>query len=1028
MTRIIDNSKEKLASALINEFHDKDEVAIASAYFNVHGYREIREGIIDKPLKLLLGREPTESIKWEQEILKELEEQEDDPVYFKLLKDAIDYFTDARREIRRPQGAFFHGKAYIAAHQNLQEVRHGVGAVGSSNFTYGGLVSNQELNMLNTDREAVQELADWFNNKWMNADDYKDEFIRYLSNYVTTHSPYEVIAKALYETYKSNLEAEPNETLKSLYPHQILSYRDASRKLEEHNGVIIADATGLGKTRTAISLALEAIRNEKKVLLIAPKSILETTWMDEMKKTIGTMIPSVSTEKISSDPGILEGEHPEANFIIIDEAHYFRKPDTNRYQALRDHVLKTEAQLVLATATPVNNSLMDLYHLMALYLKEDAIQDITGQTLKDYFTVNQRRWLNKEPINMEQVLQRFIVRHSRELAKALDTKNIIQFPDRVLDDDPRNRYEADLPYQRIEDLLDHMRFKVYDLSIDLIGGQPRAPGGALISKAVEQQQKEGLKILIKVLIKINFFKRLESSVAAFQDSLTRLKKYLEVASRYADEHKVFTPPFLRTDLLFLASDGDEDEELPTPDALFSKPKYKGYLDKLKLTSEQVREFKSSCRRDITLINQILSLVPSKDIKYRGFLSRLKDLTKDLKRVHGNGVIIFSQYSTTAEYLYRRFCDEKLGIEVMMTTGSDCCYGDGSRGEKPDIIKHFRSSGGILVSTDVLSAGQNLQNAQYVVNYDFPWNPVVLIQRIGRIDRMGSRHEFVYVVNVLPVNGDPEDPASLEYFLGLMSKLYLRLEAIKETIGLDATTLGEEVESKDFGIQQAIARNDPTALYALERDLEQFTMNPMDTLASILKDRGLEWISSLPTGIGAYKHGEEPSLFILFTDGEEFYWRLKRFRSGELVTSPTEIINLILEGENRNNGEPINYDSLIDRMRAMKQELAAEVDAVRIRRRTLEGTAQRPTRAIKEIYDELARHDPDGERLALLFRRNSSRQTLVRALLKAREDGFLVEKAKELLYKATPETRAVKEAEDKEIKLKRVCWCWIHPAY
>jgi len=1028
MTRIIDNSKEKLVSALIDEFHDKDELAIASAYFNIQGYREIREGITDKPLKLLLGREPTESIKWEEEILKELEEQEDDPAYFTFLKDAIEYFKDPQREVRKPQGAFFHGKAYIGANPSLREVRHGVGAVGSSNFTYGGLVSNQELNMLNTDREAVQELADWFNDKWNTSDDYKDKFIEYLSNYVTTHSPYEVIAKALYETYKSNLEAEPNETLKSLYPHQILSYRDASRKLEEHRGVIIADATGLGKTRTALSLALEAIRNEKKVLLIAPKSILETTWIDEMKKTIGTMIPSVTTEKISSDPAILEREHPEADYIIIDEAHYFRRPDTNRYEALRDHILKTEAQLVLATATPVNNSLMDLYHLMALYLKEDAIQDITGLTLKDYFTVNQRRWLNKEPIDMEQVLQRFIVRHSRELAKALDTKNIIRFPDRVLDDDPRDRYEAEVPYERIEDMLDHMRFKAYDLSIDLLGGQPKAPGGALISRAAAHIQKESLKALIKVLIKINFFKRLESSLAAFQDSLTRLRRYMEVASRYADEHGVFTPPFLRTDLLFLATEGDEDEELPPPETLFSKPKYMQHLDKLRLTPDQVREFKSNCRRDITLIDQILSLVPPRDIKYQGFVSRLKDLIQDFKQVHGNGVIIFTQYTTTAEHLYGRLCEERLGVDVLMTSGSTCRYGDGSRGDKPDIIKLFQERGGILVSTDVLSAGQNLQNAQYVVNYDFPWNPVVLIQRIGRVDRMGSRHRYVYVINVLPVNGDPGDPSSIEYFLGLIGKLYLRLEAIKETIGLDATTLGEEVESKDFGIQQALARNDPEALYALERDLEQFTMSPMDTLASMLKDRGIEWISGLPSGIGAYKQGEEPGLFILFTDGEDFYWRLKRFRTEELVTSPTEIINVVLEGENRNKGESINYDSLIDRMRTMKQELATEVDAAKIRRRTLEGTAQRPSRVIKEIFDELAQHDPDGERLALLFRRNSSKQTLVRALAKAREEGTLVERARELLFRPTPQTEVEVEDDQKEAKLKRVCWCWLHPSY
>ncbi|NQS88808.1 DEAD/DEAH box helicase family protein, partial [Patescibacteria group bacterium] len=365
MTKIIDNSMEKLASVLSKELIDKEEIAIASAYFNIQGFGELKRGLADKPLSFLLGREPTESIKWEEEVLRELEEQEDNLDYFDLLLEAILFFEDPKREIRIPDGPFFHGKTYIAASPDLRDIKYGVGVVGSSNFTYGGLVSNRELNMLNTDREVVQELADWFISRWEKSTDFKEEFLDYLRNYVTTHSPYDVIAKALYETYKTSLEAPQNITLRSLYHHQILSYRDASEKLEKYGGALIADSTGLGKSRTCISLALDAIKNERKVLLIAPKSILDTTWMEEMKKT-GVLLDSISTEMLSIDPDRLERDHPDANFLIIDEAHYFRRPTTNRYIALRDHILKTNAQVVLATATPVNNSLMDLYHQLAL--------------------------------------------------------------------------------------------------------------------------------------------------------------------------------------------------------------------------------------------------------------------------------------------------------------------------------------------------------------------------------------------------------------------------------------------------------------------------------------------------------------------------------------------------------------------------------------------------------------------------------------------------------------------------------------
>ena len=208
MTKIVDNSKEKMADVLNEELSEISEVAIASAYFNVHGFGSINKGLADKPLLFLLGREPTESIKWEEEVLRELEEKEDDMSYFLLLQDAIRYFEDPKREIKVLGGQFFHGKAYIGANPGLKDVRTGFGAVGSSNFTYGGLVSNRELNMLDTDRESLKELIVWFFDQWNNPNsaDFKEAFLSFLKNYTTTMSPYEVVAKALYEYYKSSIE------------------------------------------------------------------------------------------------------------------------------------------------------------------------------------------------------------------------------------------------------------------------------------------------------------------------------------------------------------------------------------------------------------------------------------------------------------------------------------------------------------------------------------------------------------------------------------------------------------------------------------------------------------------------------------------------------------------------------------------------------------------------------------------------------------------------------------------------------
>jgi hypothetical protein len=141
--------------------------------------------------------------------------------YFELLQDAIRYFDDPRREVRVLTGPFFHGKAYIGAHPSLKAIKRGVGSVGSSNFTYGGLVYNRELNMMNSDKEFVEDLIKWFYGQWDTSEDFKDQFLSFLKNYVITRSPYEVVTKALYETYKSSIEAaEEAQQLKTLYAQQ----------------------------------------------------------------------------------------------------------------------------------------------------------------------------------------------------------------------------------------------------------------------------------------------------------------------------------------------------------------------------------------------------------------------------------------------------------------------------------------------------------------------------------------------------------------------------------------------------------------------------------------------------------------------------------------------------------------------------------------------------------------------------------------------------------------------------------------
>ena len=219
MTKIIDNGKEALSSVLNKEMSQINEVAIASAYFNMAGYKALSAGLSDKPLKLLLGREPSESVKFEEEVISRLEEfdvefgteekeilgneimqNEDDENYFSRLNDAVKYFSKTNVEIRRVKGRFFHGKAYVGARPSLHDVNSGFAIVGSSNFTGGGLAGNKELNMLTTDREGLKELVKWFFSLWddTNSVDFKSKFLELLKLHIMFR---EVTNYFLYDGY-----------------------------------------------------------------------------------------------------------------------------------------------------------------------------------------------------------------------------------------------------------------------------------------------------------------------------------------------------------------------------------------------------------------------------------------------------------------------------------------------------------------------------------------------------------------------------------------------------------------------------------------------------------------------------------------------------------------------------------------------------------------------------------------------------------------------------------------------------------
>ena len=1009
MTRIIDNEKEKLDETLNRELKDAKELAFASAYFNVSGFGLLKDAISGKPMKFLLGRPPNESVAFEDEIVRELEEQEDDPRYYNLMNEAVKYFSDPAREIRKIDGPFFHGKAYIGVSPSVDDPQTGVAVVGSSNFTYAGLRTNAELNVENTDRELLKGISEWFMGKWNEASSHKDEFLSFLRNYTVAHTPYEVAAKALYEYYRRDIDAAERTSMMDLKTFQVVSVMEGNRILGEWNGVVVADSTGLGKTRTMIALAHEARREGKKVLLIAPKSVLDTTWKHEMEIT-DTFINHVNSEYISANPDDFAEKYGAKgyNFIVVDEAHYFKSSASNRYKALRDLIVRNGVQIVLATATPINNSLMDLYNLISLYAPDDSIKDITGGTLKGYFTENQKELIRGKNVEMSGVLERFVVRHSRKFAKLADPS--ISFPERILDMDTLNRYVPNVDYKSMFDILENVRFAPYEMAVDRLTDL-KLPSGERISEFAEAEKKENLKEMVRTIVILNMFKRLESSHKAFLDTVSSLASYLKDVIEFAGKSGYFLPRSVSRDPLF-----DIDEEIP--EGIFEKDKYEQLREKCKLSDQEKEELVRLCSEDILLLEKLTGMVTLKDPKAESFLGRIRKLHASIEKP--NGIIVFTQYTSTAQMIYE-FLAKEFNGECLLTTGTVTKDRQGRNSDVSTIVDYFQGNGGILVSTDVLSEGQNLQNAQYVVNYDFPWNPVILIQRAGRIDRMGSSYDKVYLINMLQNDGNPDSPESLEHFIGLMKKLYRKIGSIKAAIGIDAPILGEDASPLDFGtIQRLISAGDGTVLAKLAEEIEQFSNDPKDRLMEMIGEMGEETIKGLPNGIGAIKQYEREGVFSLFTDGMNYHWRMK-FEDEPMITEVNKIISILVKDRKVDvSDEKIEYGQLIGRLKELKESTISSLEKVKSKKAT-QSIAPPMSPQAKEVFRRLSEEDEDA---ALVFRSTlTTQEAVVKSLYDSRDGTDFMMKAREII--ASRSGGSLKEREGNGgVKLKRVCWCWL----
>jgi len=791
-------------------------------------------------------------------------------------------------------------------------------------------VENRQLLKSEVGARAIIDLESWYERQWTDGVDFKQELIALLdaSKFgAKEYTPYQVYMKALYEYFKDDLGGEVPAGTRSavnLAEFQEDAVKKARKILARYDGVMIADSVGLGKTWIGKKLLEDfAYHMRQKALVICPAS-LRDMWESELAEA------SIAANVLSQEELGREEFDPtpwrDADLLLIDESHNFRNQNAQRYGKLEE-LLGTNGgrgrdggrkKVILLTATPINNDLFDLYNQFCLITRGDRSYFASSGIgdLYRYFLKARRDSRSGNGIfALFNLLEEIVIRRTRPFIRMAYpeasirrrqpdgtwVEQLVRFPDRKL--------------KTVEYNLEATYTGIYDDVVSGIESLMLAPYNLEDYKkaGVEKDKFEaGREEALVGIFKSRYLKRLESSIEAFRISVRRALAFLRTFESYILDGRLIKSTDFQKILRFVASEDEEDDAtaISLSDQIDANDEARAFLETLSTIDPMtydLRKLHEAVQHDVDVLSDIWQRVkdirPAKDAK----LARLKELlSKDLK---GKKVLIFSYYKDTARYLYRHlghpenpeavaFCKKLGGIYVRrMDSGADAkerlrivqAFAPKANG-KPEWVGTDKEIN-VLISTDVLSEGQNLQDCGYLVNYDLHWNPTRMVQRAGRIDRIGTEFEQLWISNMFPDQG-------LERLLGLVESLNLKIADIDRAGFLDASVLGETVHPRNFNTLRRIREEDGSVI----EEEEQFTeLASSEFLAQQLKGLieagGQEMIESLPDGIhsGLAKTGAK-GVFFYFqarTAGQKnHFWKYYDLRDQRIVDNRYIVANLI----------------------------------------------------------------------------------------------------------------------------------------
>lgn len=769
-----------------------------------------------------------------EEVDKQLKEDIQSAKYSGEIEQGIIKFIQdvatGKVELRAHPKRKLHAKVYIFLPKGFNEHKPGAVITGSSNLTAAGIgaedqETNYEFNVLMHEYGDVHFAESEFERLWNESIRVLPEAISDLKKKTylgTSISPQDLFFKLLIEYFGTTIEYDPNSISDMPSGFKSLTYQadavsSGYRLLEKHHGFFLADVVGLGKTVVATLIAKKFFfkngfpEHRSKTLIICPPHI-EENWLETTERFRLDNVTILSIGKLSSM------KKPEKyDLVIVDEAHRFRNDATGQFSDLQ-RICKSPSErynedgspvakkIILVSATPLNNAPSDLKNLFSLF------QDMRDSTLaisnlQSFFIDKEKRYKDAKKLSRsasvqavkeiygeirEKVLSEVIVRRTRtdligneEYKKDLDEQGI-KFP----------RINPPTPiYYTLTSTLDAL----YDKTIKILSGS-KIESQLFFARYrslsyLKSEFKTDLPIAdlasdqLALIMRTGLIKRLDSSFYAFKKTLERFKIATEVMVQSYKKGIVYLSSDV--DVIRLLSEGEEEKIIE----ILSNA-----------TDEKIKQFSSDCftesfiehlESDLTTLNQLWGewSKVTEDPKLDAFMNQLKSSFMDPKiNFEKNKLVVFSESAETIEYLYSELVKSGHNKTLVVHSGNrkDQMEKIISNFDANQILTNQKNDYEIILTTQVLAEGINLHRSNVIVNYDTPWNSILLMQRIGRVNRIGSKADSIYIFNFYPAS-------QVDDLIELKKKAVMKLQAFHSALGEDSQIYSDEEEVETFGL-------------------------------------------------------------------------------------------------------------------------------------------------------------------------------------------------------------------------------------